>query len=392
MTNEDHEKVLEELAEDGSGAGIELEDEASEITHPFDPKEIDIKTKAITIDLLLSRIEHNEILLTPDFQRQASIWKSKSKSRLIESILLRIPLPVFYIHTDEDDHWLVVDGLQRLSAIDEFVRQKSWALDELEFLKQFEGFKFDKLPRPMQRRINESELVIHLIQPGTPKYVTRTIFRRINTGGLPLSSQEIRHALYQGHSTELLKKLVQEEAFLDATTLSLRDSRMGGREAILRYLSFRLTPPTDYKRKDLDGFLCRSMEAINAMKKKEIFILHKNFLKSMNRNREVFGGYAFRKQYHRNGYRYPINKALFETWSLEMSRITSNEFSKINEQADEVQKKFIELMKGIYLPSNTEKSSSRLMNFEMAISQDTSDPVKVQYRFKAIKGLIQDLL
>jgi hypothetical protein len=119
-------QVAEELTSSGTGSGVEAEiaDSASasiDIGEPFDPEKIEVQTRQITIDLLLSRIRHKAIDLEPEFQRRRGIWTEDRQSRLIESILLKIPLPTLYAAEDEDENWAIVDGIQRLTTIARFV-------------------------------------------------------------------------------------------------------------------------------------------------------------------------------------------------------------------------------------------------------------------------------
>jgi hypothetical protein len=108
----------EELGEVG-GTGPEEEGEDTavgfDITEPFDPARIRVDTKPMVISLLMDRIKNRVIDLTPGFQRNGGIWSPKAKSQLIESLLIRIPLPAFYMDGSDESKWLVVDGLQRLS-------------------------------------------------------------------------------------------------------------------------------------------------------------------------------------------------------------------------------------------------------------------------------------
>ena len=150
---------------------IEPEEEEQIIIEAFDPNLIKVETRPMTIDLVLSRIAHEELDLAPDFQRQAGIWTNSAKSRLIESILIRIPLPAFYMDATNEDRWLVIDGLQRLTAMKQFVLDKDLTLKGLEFLPQLENKNYDELPRNFQRRILESLLTVYVIEKGTPPEV-----------------------------------------------------------------------------------------------------------------------------------------------------------------------------------------------------------------------------
>ena len=115
-TGDDEAIPLEELTSGGIGSGLEAEpaDDAGEISAPFDPKLIDVITHQRTVDLLMARLGHGEMDLSPDFQRRANLWSDTRKSGLIESMLLRIPIPSLYVSEDINGHYQVVDGLQRL--------------------------------------------------------------------------------------------------------------------------------------------------------------------------------------------------------------------------------------------------------------------------------------
>ena len=158
MTMDTRTTVGEAEIDQDSGLEPERED-SGEIRRPFDPEKIKIRTVNPVISQIVSRIEHEEIDLAPGFQRMAGIWNVVRKSRLIESLLLRIPIPVFYVAADRDETWAVVDGLQRISTIHAHVTGR-FRLTNLEYLKKLDGCLYADLPRPMQRRISETQKVI----------------------------------------------------------------------------------------------------------------------------------------------------------------------------------------------------------------------------------------
>jgi len=360
--------------------GVEQEDLSSDeiITEPFDPTLIRISTQPMTIDLLLDRIENNALNLSPGFQRGAGIWSPEAQSRLIESILIRIPIPAFYMDASDEDNWLVVDGLQRLTTLKRFVLTGELKLSGLEFLTQFNGASFNDLTPRFKRRIKETQVPVYKIEPGTPLQVKFNIFRRINTGGLPLSSQEIRHALNQGKVTDFLAKLAQSNEFLKATDHGISDKRMADRECVLRFMAFTLTNYSNYTQRDFDNFLNETMSSINKMTEEKLNSLENQFLSTMKLARDIFGGNAFRKMYGKNYSRSPISKALFESWSVNLNRIEQRNRDLIVERKDLLVDRFIQLMK--------------IRDFEEAISQGTGDVRKVHLRFEKIAGIIEEVL
>lgn len=378
--------VTEEINSFGYSAGIEFErppePEDISIGEPFNPDDIDITTRTMTIDLLLSRIEDEAIDLAPDFQRRAGIWNEEQQSRLIESLLLRIPLPTLYAAEDEEENWAIVDGIQRLSTIVRFISPDNenftrLTLKNLEYLGQeFNNCTFEDLPPRLKRRLRETELVVHVIKHGTPEEVKFNIFARINTGGLPLSGQELRHALIPGRARDMLKYLAECAEFKSATDYSIRDERMGAREMALRFIAFKLDAPTRYKERDFDRFLGNAMRAINALDAKQLSKLEKSFKDALITSRLVFSTDAFRKRYNSKHGRYPINKALFETFCVAFSKLTNVQKENCIRNANSLKKAFMKLMLET--------------DFDTSISQGTGDAAKVRKRFASIQQLVDD--
>ncbi len=365
---------LEKQQLDLLSQGVEEENEEFQ---PFDPEKISIDTKPVMMETLLRRLEQQTIILNPDFQRN-EVWTDNKKCRLIESLMLKIPLPMFYVSADEKGNFYVVDGLQRLSTIRSFVlgdeylatkeekfKGKGFQLHELEFWKQYDKLNFSGLPVNIKNRILETGFTFTIINPGTPEEVKRNIFKRINTGGEPLTPQEIRHALYIGESTKLLLRLSQQDEFLKATGYSVKSNRMMDRELILRCLAFNVRSHLNYpKNGDMDTFLSDSMRIINIMPslngkegakvfkgevKKEhvlvtdVTVLEERFAKAMARAQEIFGEHAFRKSYPGKR-RTPLNKALFEVWANLLGQLSQDEFRKLLENKEQFIKKHSQLL------------------------------------------------
>ena len=369
----------EELGEVG-GTGLEEEETGGgfEITEPFDPARIRVDTKPMVISLLMDRIRNKEIDLTPGFQRKGGIWSAKAKSQLIESLLIRIPLPAFYMDGSDESKWLVVDGLQRLSTLRSFVIEKTLSLSGLEFLSECEGKKFDQLPRNLQRRILETQVTVFLIQENTPPEVKFNIFKRINTGGLPLSSQEIRHALNQGRASSLLQDLAESAEFRTATNEGIRDDRMGDRECVLRLLAFMRTSYREYKSKNLDAFLNQCMTELNTFPDSDMYNLDFRFRRAMVDCYRLFGDRAFRKQTRGNARRSPINRALFEVWGTNIESLSPVAVDRLAAKNEDLRERFLLLLEDT--------------NFEASITYGTGDPKKVRLRFSKIEEIIRETL
>ena len=363
---------------DDAGVEIEQEDSQDRITHPFDPEQIRIRTVNIVVEQLVSRIRHEEIDLAPDFQRLRGIWSSERKSRLIESLLLRIPIPVFYVAADKSEIWSVVDGIQRMSTIYDYVAG-TFPLTQLEYLTWLDGHKHDQLPRPMQRRISETQLVVNIIEPGTPAEVMFNIFLRINTGGMTLNGQEIRHAVHPGPARSYLKKLADSKEFVDATAKSVNPMRMADRECVLRFLAFHIEPWENYSENNLDGYLGSIMDYINKTNARELDLLTADFNKAMRAALKIFGENAFRKPRGTTGRRRPINRALFETWSVQLARCSQDQVSVLVKRRKEVRRRFKRLM------ADDDE-------FDRAVSYSTGTPRRVRKRFRAVKQLVEELI
>lgn len=306
------------------------------------PADVNISQRPMNVYNLMERLENHEIDLSPEFQRNSNLWSMEQQSRLIESLMLKIPIPTFYFNATDDDKWIVIDGLQRLSAFQNFLVGNEDSngnyikeqLIGLEYMTDFNGFTFDDLPRQYIRRIKETPIVAYTVEKGTPDTIVYNIFQRINTGGLELKPQEIRQALYVGKATELLRRMAENEIFLQATQYSIDSNRMADCEYANRFVAFTELDITEYKG-NIDDFLRKALRKINQYSEDEIQSIEESFIRVMTYCRDIFGRYAFRK-FNENWRRGPINKALFESWSLVFSQMTDEELNLLVQRKQEL--------------------------------------------------------
>lgn len=378
---------LEPDIEDISGLEDEIAD-APDLLKPWDPQQIRITTKTFTIREIFHQIEEGDIDLAPDFQRNF-VWKSKKQVLLIESIILGIPLPAFYFNQDEFGAYQVIDGVQRLTTIRRFMANEL-SLEEthLAYLKDLTGQTFSSLEAPIKRRFSATQIVAHVIEPQTPAELKFDIFNRVNTGGEPLSPQEIRHCMSKAPSRLLLNELITLPSF-DAATgyiffsrdLSgqpIRDNRrMADRELALRFCAFRMSTIADYENANsLDGFLLDFTRRIDF----ELTDEHRNALcvafdRAMTNCNRILGDAAFRRWKPGASRRGPINRAVFESQAVALADYTLDELLP---HATAIKEAF--------------RSLFDLEEYDSAVRFGTGDPRKIERRLGITKAKIEGIL
>lgn len=344
----DNESVINQTIRELIQEGIDVEPMEDGDSYPaqsndpdtFIPALVNISQITLNVSNLVERLANNEIDLSPVFQRKKGLWDDTRQSQLIESLMLRIPIPTFYFDAAQEGEWRVIDGLQRLTAFKNFLvgyTEETSAAEfgkskriftGLQYLTDFNGKTFDELPRQYVRRIKEAQIIAFCVEKGTPETVVYNIFQRINTGGLQLEPQEIRNAMYHGASTELANILAQSRVFLETTMYSIKPDRMMDQEYIIRFMAFTELDYVNEYKDDIDAFLIRAMKKINNYEEADLQRIENNFYKVMKYSRELFGKFAFRKigEGRRRG---PINKALFELFSVCFSELSERQLDKL---------------------------------------------------------------
>lgn len=344
---------------------------------PFNPTDIDIVMEPKSLDTLIERIRHDEIDMNTDFQRHAELWNNVKMSKLIESILIRFPLPAFYFDASEDDNWLIVDGLQRLSSIRKFVIDKNLRLSGLEFLTDLNGNNYDDLHRTYQRRIKECPVTVYMIKPGTPAEVKYSIFRRINTGGMILNNQEIRNAMAKSKDRQLLEALATHTSMI--AMMGDLSKRMRDQELVLRFWAFY---HFDYFEKDnkkaIAPFLDRAMDEIKAADDDYCQNLKHSFNHAILRCQSLLGDSAFEKEPSNGKGKRRKNIALFEVWMVTLAKL------------DESQLAILEKNKTLF----REKAKLLLQDrdFFNAITYSTQKEEHVRNRYRKVEQLIAEVI
>lgn len=413
MVHEEAKNQVIEEYEDNEATGVEAEDAAGpSLDQPYDATKIRVDPKTFSLRQIIDMIKDGDLDLAPDFQRK-KVWKMREKSRLIESILLRIPLPAFYFSADNDGLLRVVDGLQRLSTVDDFVKG-AFALTDLEYLRDgVLGRKFSELDTTWTRRIHQTQIFANVIDPQTPTKVKFDIFKRLNTGGSPLNAQEIRHCMsgqrcrdflkactggyYKAESNEWLlfadyqaakgvhtkavyeKSLAAAEAFGQATNWAMWDHvRMADREVILRFAAFRLisTNLEEYgPGTAMDDFLTEATEKIDdGLSDRDLGNLAVDLERAMWNAREIFGDHAFRKWPLGDERMNPINRALFESWSVALADYTLDAVKPHKKKIVQAARREM-AENGAYVD---------------AISAGTGDRLKVRLRFETARNILAE--
>lgn len=307
--------------------------DADALREPWDPGKIRVDPKTFSLKNVIDMIRDGDLELAPDFQRN-QVWKARVKSLLIESILLRIPLPAFYFSGDAEGHLRVIDGQQRLSTVDDFVKGR-FPLRYVEWLKELEGKRFQDLAGQWHRRIYQTQIHVNIIDPQTPDRVKFDIFKRINTGGTPLNAQEIRHCMSKQRSRDFLKRLVQTPEFVRATDDSLRDHlRMADRENALRFCAFLRPESVESYSQPMEAFLGAATRALDEASEGELDEIGRLFRRAMDNAASLFGNRAFRKWPAGQADRFnPINRPLFESWSVALA---NHEWSDLEPRRDAI--------------------------------------------------------
>lgn len=362
--NNDDVIVTTDEAEEGKGG-----------LYPYDPTQadIDIRETPHSIFELMRKYDDDRLVIEPDFQRKL-VWKPEQKSRFIESVILNFPLPPFYVNETREGKYIIVDGLQRTTALHEFVNNE-FELTGLEALPHLNGKRFSELKTmsgAYQTKVEDKKIPLYVLRPSVPMEVVYDLFNRINTGGTKLERQEVRNCIFLGKATKLLKELSEFDIFKQAIDNGISPKRMKDREAVLRYISFKLF---DYKKDyqgDMSDFVEQAMRKINKMSEEYVLVLKNDFDRVMQLTYAFFGERNFRVPSPDTRGR--INIAILESVSYFFSQQTD---AFLHENKASIIKNFGRLLK--------------TPDYLDAVQQSTGDKKRVATRFDLAQEILGDV-
>jgi len=361
----------------------------------YSPKDIRQEKKPITVQLLADRMKNNEINFKTFFQRSPDLWNAAQKSKLIESIFMNIHIPPLVFDAANPACWLVVDGLQRLSAVRHFIlgmdkdtklgkKPSKLKLVGLRALPDLNGKTYDTLPRDLQRQLNEFAFDITVLLPGTPDDIKFEIFERTNTGGLKLSEQEIRNALFNGPMTTIIKDVIDDGMFGQSTHELVPSKRSADQELILRHFSIRVYQ-SEYTG-DNKTFFNKAMKDFNKFEVEKLETLKYEFVRAMFTAYSIWDKYSFRKVNYGelvNGKpmkdSHPFSRTLFESITVCLANLSHEDRERLIGMKDDVRAAFNYMF-------DDEKE------FVSSLTHRTNDPKVMRQRMQYVKEAFDDLL
>jgi hypothetical protein len=223
---------------------VELQEQLS-----LQRQKVDVDHFDITVRELIRMAAENELHTAPVYQRKFR-WDEVKESRLIESLLLNFPIPSIFVAANQDGTWEVVDGLQRISTLVHFAgedpgllervgKSEPLELSELRDLTSFNEHKFDDLPPAVQLAFFKRALRVTALSDKSNRDTRFDLFERLNSGGVALSAQEVRAAVYQGQFNDLLRDLAEYPPFRNMVRLQPSKEDDGTREElVLKFFAY----------------------------------------------------------------------------------------------------------------------------------------------------------
>ncbi|MGK7956616.1 MAG: DUF262 domain-containing protein [Crocosphaera sp.] len=313
------------------------------------------------------------LVINPEWQREY-VWDLKKASRLIESFLIGLPVPVIYLAFNEDGAREVIDGLQRLTSVFNFFENK-YELRGLEILRQFNGYKFNQLPQNYQEQLEDTTIRSFELPKETNKDLKFLIFERLNTGGVVLNDMEIRNCLYRGKLNDLIRELAKSPEFCQCINQKNLAKRMKDRALILRFLAF-LESNYHNARKGMKKFLNDFLDVYRNASEEKITEFRDSFKKAMKASYTIFGDNGFRLRSKRGGWSNQVNASIFQVLAVSF---TNYDLGALTRRADSICEEYIDLI------STDEK-------WVNSVQTSTGDISRIEYTFTTWQGRLNQVM
>jgi Protein of unknown function DUF262/HNH endonuclease len=303
------------------------------------------------IDSLYNKQKKGRLVLQPDFQRQY-VWDSTKASKLIESAILLIPLPIIYLSEEQDGKEYVIDGQQRLTSFFSFIDGvfpdgKPFKLSGLTVCSDLNGKKFSEISEELQDKVRYYKIRAITFLRDSSENLKFEIFERLNTGSVQLNDQELRNCLYRGKFNLALKEMASDADFMYICGLKTPDKRMKDKELVLRFCAFYHKTYLNYKA-PIRNFLNIEAQEKRDLSDKELQELKAAFKNSCQIIRSLLDKNAFKRFYkgrdsEPNGHWEPkkFNTSLYDILMYSFAKEDKN---KVYQNLDSIKEALIHLM------------------------------------------------
>ena len=321
--------------------------------------------------------KNGRLVIDPEWQR-SYIWDRRRASKLIESFLVDIPVPVIYLAKNEVTKYEVIDGVQRLTSIFEFFDGK-FKLTSLELVPDANGRAFAELSDVLQHKLEETTLRTFELSPNTSKNLLFIIFERLNTGGVALNEMEIRNCIFRGSLNSLIKRLTEVPEFVQCVSQTGMQRRMLDRALILRFFAFY---ERGYQKAQagLKAYLNEFFHYYRNPQAAKLDELEKRFRMAMRASLTVFGDHAFRLRKHdrkkAGEWAGRINASIFQVIAVSF---TAYDLHQITQRADAIYEEYLDLI-----------ATDEL--WVECVTKSTGDPTKIRYSFEMWQERLADLM
>ena len=373
----------EVMSEDDINNDFYSEDEELNLNSDI-PKKIIWQAKDFSLREFQAMKQDGDLILQPDYQRKY-VMNIKLASRLIESILIDVPIPVVYLAEESDGTFSVIDGQQRLTSFISYIEgslpdNNTFKLKSLSVLKELNNKSFADLNKEHQTKIKTTTIHTILIKKESPDDIKFEIFERLNTGSIKLNEDELRNSVYRGNYIKLLAELEEDPDFHALVRNDRYKNRMIYRGMFLRFFAFSEKTYLNYSA-SMKQFLNKELRDNQNLSDIKANEYRKRFKHCVELVKMTFGEQAFRR------FVIDENKGVNGQWT-----------NGINTSLFDVQMcGFIHYTKHDIAP-HTDRIREAMINlilddkFFQSIAVRTNDKDQVQYRFKMWFQALNDII